>query len=105
MEHCSKEKEIDRLTKIVAGNGGEGLVTQVGRLNQKVDDMCEDIKELIQTADLQNKAVNGFARYQASQELLEEYKRSERQQRKQMMYFTVAQSIAIIGLVLTLILK
>ena len=37
MDPCSKADEINRIVKVLDGNGREGLINQVTRLNTKMD--------------------------------------------------------------------
>lgn len=56
MEHkCSKEKEIDKLTRSIFGNGKKGLTTitqglcdQMKYLRSSTDDIKADVKVLVQ---------------------------------------------------------
>lgn len=101
---CPWEHEIGRIAKIVDGNGQEGLVRDCKEIKIKMETMCDDIKTLCETSEAQAKSISAFNQYQASQEILTDYKRRTRRERRQLIMFMVAQSLALIGLVVTIIL-
>ena len=105
MEHCHYENEIKRIIKLLDGNARSGLVEDVIELQKEQKDMCVSIADLKETSQLQATAINGFVRYQAETQVLEDHKKEERKTRRQMTIFVISQSVAIIGLILTLILK
>ena len=105
MEHCQYENEIKRIVKLLDGNGRGGLVRDVIEIKKENDDMCVSIADLKETSQLQATAINGFVRYQAERQILDDYKKEDRKLRRQMTIFVISQSVAIIGLILTLLLK
>ena len=46
MEKCTKEKEIDRITKVLYDNGEKGLITKISNLNQSVNLIDENVKQI-----------------------------------------------------------
>jgi hypothetical protein len=105
MEHCQYEHEIKRIIKLLDGNSRGGLTRDVIEINKEQINMCTDIKDLKETSQLQATAINGFVRYQAENQVVEDYKKEERKLRRQMTFFLITQSMAIIALVLSLIFK
>jgi|ADurb_Ile_01_Slu_FD_contig_41_1297405_length_620_multi_2_in_0_out_0_2 hypothetical protein len=43
---CSKEKEIDRLSKAVFGNGEQGLVQNTATILEKIDNIEQTLTEI-----------------------------------------------------------
>jgi hypothetical protein len=105
MEHCQYEHEIRRIIRILDGNARGGLVRDVIEIRKEQSDMCVSISDLKETSQLQATAISGFVRYQAENQVLEDYKKEERKLRRQMTYFLISQSMVIIALVLSLIFK
>ncbi len=46
MQPCSKETDIDRIIKIIDGNGREGLCTKVTVLNTKMDGVVTSVAKV-----------------------------------------------------------
>jgi hypothetical protein len=46
MEKCIQEKEINRLSKIIEGNGQPGLLTQVAQISEKVNTIHNSIEKI-----------------------------------------------------------
>jgi hypothetical protein len=105
MEHCQYEHEIKRIIKLLDGNARGGLVRDVIEIRKEQNNMCVSIKDLRETSELQARAINGFVKSMAQAEALENHKKEERKIRRQMTIFVISQSVAIIGLILTLIFK
>lgn len=105
MEQCKYENEIRRIAKILDGNARGGLVRDVIEIRKEQNNMCVSISELKETAELQARSISGFSQYQTSQEVLNEYKREHRREKRRLTYFVIGQSIVVLGLILTVILS
>jgi len=105
MDTCKYESDIKRILRLLDGNARGGLVKEFTELQTKYKTMCVDVQGLKEIADLQSKSISAFQQYQNAQEILDSYKVQERKDKKKFWYFIVVQAIAVIGLVLTLLLK
>jgi hypothetical protein len=105
MEQCKYEAEIRRIVRILDGNARGGLVRDMIEVRKEQNDMCVSISDLKDTAELQARAISGFNQYQNSQEVLNEYKNEHRKEKNKWLMLIITQSIGIIGLILTLILR
>jgi hypothetical protein len=52
MEHCSKEKELDTIKKLLYGNGKKGLITLTSDLNNKFDNLDKSISHIQSNVDV-----------------------------------------------------
>ena len=102
--NCPYEREIERIIRIIDGNGQEGLVRDTKEIRTKMNTMCNDIKTLCETSEAQRLAISAFNQYQNSQEILTDYKREHRREKRQWLTLIISQSIAVVGLIVTVVL-
>lgn len=105
MSDCKYESEIKRLCRILDGDGKEGLVAECIEMKVKMSEMDANFDSVKELAEANAKAVSAFAKYQSSQEVLDDYKRRDRQQKRQLWFFVIAQSLAVIALAVTVVLN
>ena len=104
-EYCRKEKEIAEIhtdlktiTKIVMGNGKDGLVVIVPKLNQSVDSLSMNVLGL-------ERGLKGFLKYQQTMEGKAEGKQQVRTINRWLIGLLVGINIALVGGIITLIVK
>lgn len=108
MQHCIKEKEIDKLKEGVSkindsihGNGGLGLKGHVIKLEETVKNIDNTLIKVISTNEKTTTVLNGLLKFQTEWEAKEE----EREKHKMKMQRKKTNNHWIIGLLVTVILS
>ena len=103
--HCRKEKEISEIhtdlrtiKNIVMGNGKEGLVSTVPRLNTSVDTLSMNVVGL-------ERGLKGFLRYQQTMEGMAEGKTKTRKANRWLIGILITVNLALVGGIITLIVR
>lgn len=115
MDKCQYQSEINRLKRLLDGNGEKGIAVQVTIINEKIRKMENSLLQLSENDKNVMTSISAFSKYVNTAEILEaerekvrsiEEKRSAERvkERKAMVKFAIAQFLVVISLVVTIIL-
>jgi len=101
---CKFEREIERIILLLDGNGKEGIVRDIVEIRKEQKNMCTNMVELREISNAQAKSISGFSKYISTQEVLDSYRAEKRKEKRQIIRFMIAQSLVVIGLIVTIII-